>query len=147
MHRWKFKLLSLLLALGYSWGLTASAGFVICVGADGHLAMEPAVGRHCHESQLRFEEHQEADRDGLPTLAGRNCVDTPVPAPLQNNRTASGAAKRTQSRSGSASPDAVGLCAFTPATMAPVLDSHRPRAFASSRHPALTLLGTVELRL
>ena len=60
----------------------AAQGVVVCVGADGHVALEPAVHRHCtHEecdsdaATLTVVSHA----DGHPHVAcPRTCTDIPI---------------------------------------------------------------------
>jgi len=69
----------LLLALAAA---NAAHGVVLCVGADGHVALEPAVHHHCtHEecesdaATLTFVSHV----DGHPHVAcPRTCTDIPI---------------------------------------------------------------------
>jgi hypothetical protein len=81
MNRLAFKLLSFLVAFGYSWVLTLTAGTVLCVGVDGHLAIEPIVGRHCQESASSPAAGANEAGDRLPSWTAADCVDTPVQSP------------------------------------------------------------------
>lgn len=95
IHRMRHRPLTTLLALIWLLTLTAAqpttAAMVVCVGADGHVALENANAGHCHgrsehlpqaepgHGHSELQQHSGPSYD-QPGLAAESCTDYPLDA-------------------------------------------------------------------
>jgi hypothetical protein len=78
------KFCSLLWLFAHVAGSTVAAGQVLCIGADGHVALEAAHPGTCTREVERHHGSL-ADADSVPSCAGHPCQDVAVIQPARQD--------------------------------------------------------------
>lgn len=112
---------SILVALSLVAALNVSQMMVLCVGCDGHMAIEPVGHNHCADGTHICESDAEVHDTGLVPDAGgsrcHGCTDFSMAEAISSDPGASGASKII-----SAGTLAVSLQAHTPPNAAACTD-------------------------
>ena len=60
------------------------SGYVLCIGADGHVALEGFISGHCTDPHASDSEHAEVTIAGTPTEEDHSgsCIDLAIFVPL-----------------------------------------------------------------
>ena len=111
-------------------------GPVLCVGADGHGAIEPVDAACCQPGRTRPDEEAVGDRGGQ---CADGCVDTPI-----SLRAAVGIGKPGRGASLGRGFASVALADVTPSSASASIES--AGSASSPRHPPRHLRTTVQLR-
>jgi len=144
MRTWKHNLVAVILALCQSLLSLSSSGLLLCVGADGHVALVPAADGHCKDLCPRTAEPATPDPMAGPAMDDTECVDTALQPAIRHEPTQVRTRKPESHRGAVWTPPPHLVPGFGPDRL------RDPVPRSGSRigvHPTLALLSTILLRL